>query len=662
MEVDDTTAFDEPNMDVYHAVDIIWIFFCLVLVTLMQPGFACYEVGAISGTTSTSPILLKNVGDASVSLVAWLLLGYGLASGEDRGGVIGTSGAFAETAEQSAAMAFLLCLYQWSFAAACTTIISGAVADRIPFKAYLIYAFLTSGVFYPLLAHWVWADGGWASASSSAPLFGCAFGCIFSMIVELVYHVWSPSFRHGDDIEDPLHRAQWDWDANVIDEEAGAETLQMIKVLNGDEGIVERIRRHRQAPGLVGITAGCATMSYGSAVWVSFVSVLLYHVSYRVFICLKIDDAVGAGAIHFVCGLWGLIAAGFTATEDARLDAGYPSTDECSSVSQLSANAVLAGTILLYVAPSSTPARKPSSPLRYTVGEGDIVHDILTPFSYAYAGSGCAQFSGDAIPTHMNNVVIALGGHLLGPGRQRSEFGADLIHNSSWHRIEALQDARLAFSKFVVPVVMDAVLMAQNTNADDVWQWVRFMLTTTDYGRGERMEALGSLIEAVFCRSLKAHQCRSSAVTLYDLLGPDQLLLDFAVEYAHPMALHATSDMQRVAIPTLEQPDDEDPKAQCVHQAMRFGEVKPGDFPTSDEIAWQDANWFHLFQFLTGPRRVAHPLRSMEAREFRRRSAVRYIAPYAWQNGEEEGPSGSGTDGQLVVEETVHDSESTLAL
>lgn len=66
-------------------------------------------------------------------------------------------------------------------------------------------------------------------------------------------------------------------------------------------------------------------MSYSSAVWVSLVSALMYHISYRSIICLSIDDAVGAGAIHFLCGCWGLIAAGLTATEAGRLDAGYPS-------------------------------------------------------------------------------------------------------------------------------------------------------------------------------------------------------------------------------------------------------------------------------------------------------------------------------------------------
>lgn len=87
-------------------------------------------------------------------------------------------------------------------------------------------------------------------------------------------------------------------------------------------------------------------MSHQSAIGVTFVSALLYHVSFRGFICLMIDDAVSAGAIHLVCGAWGLIAAGFTAMDDAREDAGYP---PCSADKQTLANLLMAGIIIVYV-------------------------------------------------------------------------------------------------------------------------------------------------------------------------------------------------------------------------------------------------------------------------------------------------------------------------
>lgn len=92
-------------------------------------------------------------------------------------------------------------------------------------------------------------------------------------------------------------------------------------------------------------------MSFQSAIGVSFVSALLYHVSYRGFICLMIDDAVSAGAVHLVCGAWGLVAAGFTAMEDARVDAGYPPEEVCGSDAQTLANLLMTGVIVVYVRP-----------------------------------------------------------------------------------------------------------------------------------------------------------------------------------------------------------------------------------------------------------------------------------------------------------------------
>ena len=90
-------------------------------------------------------------------------------------------------------------------------------------------------------------------------------------------------------------------------------------------------------------------MSYHWAIGVSFVSALLYHVSHRGFMCCMVDDAVAAGAVHLVCGAWGLVAAGFTGVEAARLDAGYPPEDVCGRGSQTLVNLLMAVVILIYV-------------------------------------------------------------------------------------------------------------------------------------------------------------------------------------------------------------------------------------------------------------------------------------------------------------------------
>lgn len=95
--------------------------------------------------------------------------------------------------------------------------------------------------------------------------------------------------------------------------------------------------------------AGCATMSTWSAFGVSIVSALVYHVSYRGVICLKIDDAINAAAVHLFCGCWGLLAAGFTATDTARKDVGYPDGDSCTRSAQFTTNAFMAAMIMIWV-------------------------------------------------------------------------------------------------------------------------------------------------------------------------------------------------------------------------------------------------------------------------------------------------------------------------
>eukprot|EP00903_Cladosiphon_okamuranus_P011584 g10897.t1 len=328
----DPTSVPIDTKVLAQALDVNWISFCLVLVLLMQAGFASYEVGAIR-ETSTRYILLKNISDATVSLVAWYMLGYGIAFGDDAGRVIGTS--------------------QFFFA--------GAIADRIPFKAYIVYSFLTSALFYPLLAHGVWSKEGWAAAfeggnpvltcgvldfagsgvvhmaaggigifiarkvkSRGARFFkarewdsgsniknhtdrpqineagfrpndpawmtlGCfllwlgwygfncgstygistteaqttagraamnttiaaASGCIFSMLIELVYHLWSPEYRQQDPIDDPLHVIPLNVDAGspegLEERKRRAETILRKETL-------DKIKRHKDYEEKAGFT------------------------------------------------------------------------------------------------------------------------------------------------------------------------------------------------------------------------------------------------------------------------------------------------------------------------------------------------------------------------------------------------------------------------
>ncbi|CAN0445356.1 unnamed protein product [Laminaria digitata] len=114
--------------------------------------------------------------------LAWWIFGNGLAFGEDAGGFVGTTG-FALRGENLygtdsgdfKAEGYALWLFQWAFAATATTIVSGAMAERATFGAYVLHSTLITAIIYPIVAHWAWSSEGWASAARTSAdlLFGC---------------------------------------------------------------------------------------------------------------------------------------------------------------------------------------------------------------------------------------------------------------------------------------------------------------------------------------------------------------------------------------------------------------------------------------------------------------------------------------------------------
>lgn len=91
-------------------------------------------------------------------------------------------------------------------------------------------------------------------------------------------------------------------------------------------------------------------MDFRWAIFAPFVGAGLYHVSYRGIICLHIDDAVNAGAIHGLCGYWGVLVGGFAVIESTKLDAGYPGQDvACTPVNQFLVNFLFGSIVLLWV-------------------------------------------------------------------------------------------------------------------------------------------------------------------------------------------------------------------------------------------------------------------------------------------------------------------------
>jgi Amt family ammonium transporter len=158
-------------------VNDLFVFLAAVLVFAMQVGFAMLEAGSCQAKNRAS-ILIKNVLDVSVAGIAWWAVGYLLSTGvhmerKSNSGFIGTSAAGLETTAfltdlDKTGTNYIVWFFGFAFAATAATIVSGAVCERIQFRAYLVYSAMISGFVYPVVAYWAWAPKGWLRVAGVA--------------------------------------------------------------------------------------------------------------------------------------------------------------------------------------------------------------------------------------------------------------------------------------------------------------------------------------------------------------------------------------------------------------------------------------------------------------------------------------------------------------
>ena len=134
-------------------IDTLWILISALLVFIMQPGFACLESG-LTRAKNTINVAIKNLTDFGISSILFWALGFGFMFGESYGGLIGSTNFFLSFGNHGWWTAFFL--FELVFCGTATTIISGAVAERMRFKAYLVTAAIVSCLIYPLFGHWAW--------------------------------------------------------------------------------------------------------------------------------------------------------------------------------------------------------------------------------------------------------------------------------------------------------------------------------------------------------------------------------------------------------------------------------------------------------------------------------------------------------------------------
>ena len=151
-------------------IDVLWILLSAALVMLMQAGFTCLETGLVRSKNSIN-VAIKNLVDFCTSSLGFWMIGFALMFGPTAGGMIGTEGFFFNPPNQPWLCAFFF--FQMVFCGTATTLVSGAVAERMRFTGYLAVSLVVSICIYPVMGHWMW--GGLATGQTTGWLNSLGF-------------------------------------------------------------------------------------------------------------------------------------------------------------------------------------------------------------------------------------------------------------------------------------------------------------------------------------------------------------------------------------------------------------------------------------------------------------------------------------------------------
>ena len=330
----------------YQLSDLVWMLLCAGLVMLMQAGFCCLESG-LARAKNRINVAIKNLFDFCVASIVFWLFGFGVMCGASWYGLAGTSHFMIGKDAGPWLLSFFL--FQLVFCGTATTIISGAVAERIRFTGYVAVSIIVSALFYPLFGHWAWgglaegAPSGWLARLGFVDFAGStvvhSVGGWISLAAVLIVGPRLGRFdsdkpMHGSDLPMATLGVFLLWfgwfgfnggstlavndqiplilvNTNLAAATGGATALAVawmvlrrpdaVLVMNGVLG------------GLVGITAGCHLVSPGSAVLIGAAAGVISVVGTWFLEWRKIDDVVGAVPVHAFCGVWGTLAVALLA-------------------------------------------------------------------------------------------------------------------------------------------------------------------------------------------------------------------------------------------------------------------------------------------------------------------------------------------------------------
>jgi len=324
----------------------IWFLVGVALVFFMQCGFAMLEAG-FTRAKNAGNIIMKNLMDFGLGAISFMLLGYCLLAAEDYlFGLIGIPNLGIFTDYQN--FDYSDFIFNLVFCATAATIVSGAMAERTKFSAYCIYSIVISAVIYPIEAGWVWNGNGWLAqlgfldfAGSSAihmvggisGFIGAAFlgprigkygqdgkaraipGHSLTLGALGVFILWFGWYGfNGAAAGDVSELGSIFVTTTIAATAASVSTMIFTWIKTGKPDVSMSL--NGALAGLVGITAGCAYVDALGALIIGLAAGVLVVIAIEfIDMKLKVDDPVGAVAVHGVCGIWGTVAVGLFALD-----------------------------------------------------------------------------------------------------------------------------------------------------------------------------------------------------------------------------------------------------------------------------------------------------------------------------------------------------------
>ena len=325
----------------------VWYLIGAALVFWMQAGFAMVEAGFTRAKNSGN-IIMKNLMDFCIGTVMFIVIGYSLLLGSDVGGFFGTLGF--DIFKNYSDFDFSGFVFNLVFCATTATIVSGAMAERTKFISYCVYSAVISAVIYPIEAHWTWGGGflaqmGFHDFAGSNCIHMVGGICALIGAAMLGPRIGKFSKRTGKPHAIPGHNLTIGalgvfilWLGWYGFNGAAATSLEDLGSIFLTTTIAPAVATvvcmiftwikygkpdvsmclNASLAGLVAITASCdVTDCLGSFIIGAVAGVLVVFGVWLLDYKLKIDDPVGAVAVHMMNGIWGTFAVGLFATKSA---------------------------------------------------------------------------------------------------------------------------------------------------------------------------------------------------------------------------------------------------------------------------------------------------------------------------------------------------------